>query len=76
MDKELVHKAKATHDIWSHWMKYMFTQCEPSGPNGTLVIPRNLEERWKKQMNTSFYDLTYSEQQSNYEVADKYLKRI
>lgn len=75
-DRNKTYKAKATHEIWSHWMKYMFEQCEPVGPNGTLVIPKNLEERWKRQMNTSFYGLTLKEQESNYEMADKFLKRI
>lgn len=71
-----LYKAKAAHDIRTHWIKYMFEHCDPIGPNGTLVIPKDLEDLWRKQMNTSFYGLSNDEQKSSYEVADKYLKRL
>ena len=66
-------KAKVVHDIWSHWMRYFFTQCLPTGPNGTLIIPRYLEDRWKRLMETDFEDLTEEEKKSDYEISDKYL---
>ena len=71
-DLELTKKAEQAHEIWAHWMKYFFTKCSPTGPNGTLLIPADLEKRWKRLMNTDFKDLTDQEKKSDYEIAKKY----
>lgn len=72
-DRDL--KAKAVHDIWAHWMRYMFdTLPQLDLHSGRLsVIPFELAERWKQQMRTDFFALSQREQESDYEVADRYL---
>lgn len=64
-------KAKIAHQIWAHWMKYMFTQCKAS--ESGYIIPNHLVNRWERQMNTPFDELPEAEQKSDYEIADKFL---
>ena len=78
MTKE--EKAKAAHDIWAHWMKYMFTKCkyfempDDYASSRVLTIPSELVERWQRQMNTPFEELSEQEQKSDYKIAEQFLK--
>lgn len=63
--------AEIAHENWSHWMKYLFRKCEVD-ENGNAIIPKELVERWKKQAETDFKDLSEEEQRSDYEIA-KYI---
>lgn len=66
------------HEIWVHWMKYQMAQCysdEGMHP-GCLIIPSEKVERWKRQMNTPYSDLTEQERESDREQADKVLSSI
>jgi len=70
--------AKAAHDIWAHWMKYMFTLCPEltdykGDKNGNFVILKPQADRWKRLMNTPFEDLTDKEKASDFEVAAMFL---
>ena len=67
-------QAKAAHDIWSHWMKYMFTQG--SLYYGDLILSEHNVDRWKRLINTEFEDLTDDEKKSDYEVAKQFLNDI
>lgn len=66
-------KAKAAHDIWAHWMKYMFSLCVNTGGDIDAQIPKEKIKQWQRLMNTEFEDLTEQEKKSDYEIADKYL---
>lgn len=67
--------ADVQHEIWAHWMKYMFTQCEPIGGMGEgLFIPEEKVLRWKRQMNTSYSDLSFKEQESDRHQADNVME--
>ena len=70
MDDE--KKAKAMHDVWSHWMKYQFSMCHKNS-DGDTVIPKELVERWERQANTEYGNLTEKEKQSDRDVATKFL---
>jgi hypothetical protein len=71
MKKEIERVAEIQHnDIWSHWMKYMFTQGELD-KEGNWIIPKEKVERWKRQMNTPYVDLTEKEKESDREQAKK-----
>lgn len=68
-------KADKQHQIWSHWMKYMFSQCDFGLPSvlsavetGSCIIPKDKVERWMKQMNTDYKDLTLKEKQSDEDI--------
>lgn len=60
------------HDIWAHWMRYVFKICETS-EDGSVTIPTELVERWKRQVDTNYENLTEKEKDSDREQADKVL---
>ena len=59
----------AIQPIWSHWMRYMFS-CGTFNADGSWTMPAEKVERWKRQMETDFANLTEKEQVSDYEQAD------
>lgn len=82
--------ADKQHEIWAHWMKYQFSKCQPhkiSSLNtrtkeyedietGGLVIPKDLVERWKRQMETPYSKLTDKEKESDREQVRKFIDLI
>ena len=64
--------AAYAHKAWSGWMKYMFSKSifEEDG-DGAVIIPADLVERWKRQMNTAYDDLPADEQISDVAEAHK-----
>jgi len=62
--------SNAQHEIWAHWMNYLFSVCQEN-PDGTFLIPADKAERWHAQMATSYSDLTESEKDSDREQAEK-----
>lgn len=71
-ESTIKRKAGAAHDIWSHWMRFQFTQGSFDSV-GNFVIPLEKVERWQRQMNTNFVDLTDQEQKSDFEIAEKFM---
>lgn len=67
--------ASQAHEQWSHWMKYLFKVSEEN-EDGSVTIPKELVDRWKRQMDTHFLNLSEQERKSDYEQADKYLKLL
>ena len=65
--------ANVEHEQWSHWMKYMFSLCTED-KDGDTIIPKEKVERWIRQMNTKYKDLTESEKESDREWANKAIK--
>lgn len=76
--------AELQHEIWSHWMKYLFSRCEPIGgcePIGEWVdspqvMPRDQVDRWLQQSRTHYSSLSEKERDSDREQADKILKLL
>ncbi len=64
--------AAVQHEIWAHWMRYMFT-CGQFGPDGSWTMPTDKVERWQRQMSTPYSDLTDKERESDRHQADKVL---
>jgi len=63
--QELIEQlAHEEHAGWAHWMDYVFSRCEPL-PDGSLVIPFPLVERWQKQGATPYAHLSEREKQSD-----------
>jgi len=74
-DREIEMREKLAsyaHETWSGWMKYMFNKCE-STVHGEM-IPPELVERWNRQMNTEYKDLSDKEKQSDRDEADKMMR--
>jgi uncharacterized protein with von Willebrand factor type A (vWA) domain len=67
--------AECSHDIWSHWMDYLFMKCETQ-PNGSYNIPKEFVERWERQIETKYKDLTEKEKDSDREQADKLIDAL
>ena len=72
MDALREQLADVQHEIWSHWMHYMFTQGTYA--DGAWTMPADKVERWFAcQMATPYSGLTWKEQESDRHQADKVL---
>ena len=67
--------ADLQHEIWSHWMKYLFV-VSIQNEDGSVTIPAEKVIRWKRQMNTAYADLSEKEQKSDIEQAVKVINLI
>jgi hypothetical protein len=71
--------AKQAHLSWAGWTSYMFSKSIPYKPGtiqaeeGSLVIPKWAVDRWKRQINTPYENLTKKEKISDRVEAQKYL---
>lgn len=64
------HLADVQHQIWSHWMKYLFNCCVLN-EDGSMTIPADKVSRWQRQMITPYSQLTEKERESDRHQADK-----
>lgn len=72
IEKELLESlADKQHEIWAHWMKYMFS-CGTTDQNGNWTMPADKVERWSRQMNTPYADLTDKEKESDRDQVKKF----
>ena len=53
--------ANLFHDQWSNWMKYLFSKSVENVNDGSVLIPAELVERWKRQANTLYEELSEDE---------------
>jgi hypothetical protein len=67
--------ASVEHERWSHWQRYLHSRCERA-PDGSLVIPAHLVDRWELQMNTPYSALSEEEKESDREQVRRYLPII
>jgi hypothetical protein len=74
--ESLVEKLAAVeHDRWAHWQRYMHGKAERR-PDGTLILPAELVERWEAQISTPYADLSQAEKESDREQVRRYLPLI
>lgn len=57
--------ADYAHRAWSGWMEYLFSKCDGQ------TIPDWAWERWKRQAQTAYVDLSEDEKNSDRVEADK-----
>jgi len=67
--------ANYAHESWSGWMKYLFSKSLKND-EGQVLIPKELVERWERQISTPYGDLTRAEQKSDLQEADKIINII
>ena len=67
--------AELAHNQWSGWMIYLFSKGE-FNEDGTWTMPKWAVDRWKRQMNQPYSELSESEKDSDRIEADKYLEVI
>ena len=64
--------ADVQHDIWSHWMRWMFS-VGTFNADGTWIMPAEKVQQWQRQMNTPYSELSEQEKESDRDQADKTL---
>lgn len=64
--------AAKVHDIWCSWMQSVFNRSIQM-PNGNIVIPKALVDRWRRQAVTPYDQLPKQERQSDITIADSIL---
>ena len=67
--------AKVSHEIWCHWMGYLFTQGV-GHPDGSFTIKASAVNRWRTQNSNLYEELSEQEKDSDRRQADKILKVI
>ena len=67
--------ADLCHRQWSGWMRYMFEKSVRN-PDGTITIPKELVDRWDRQVRTDYLLLPADEMESDRKEADKFLELI
>lgn len=60
------------HERWSHWQRHVHGKGEKQ-LDGSLLIPAEFVERWERQMNTPYSELSESERNSDREQVMRYL---
>lgn len=67
--------ALLAHDQWSGWMRYLFGKSH-FNDDGTVTIPLWAVERWQRQMNTDYANLSETEKDSDRQEADRMITRF
>lgn len=67
--------AELAHDQWAGWMEYLFSKGT-FNEDGTWTMPVWAVERWKRQAETPYSDLSEAEKNSDRNEADKFLTVI
>lgn len=62
--------ADIEHQRWAHWQAYLHSKCERQS-DGSLVIPADLVQRWERQIETPYAELTAIEKKSDQEQVKK-----
>ncbi len=73
--------AALEHERWASWQRYLHSKCRPhigqdGGMTGALVIPAELVERWERQIDTPYADLSEREKESDRAEVRKYMQII
>lgn len=77
--------AALEHERWAKWQKYFFSKCQikpQSQVNGMddryvyLALPKDLYERWLRQIETPYSELSEQEKESDREQVSPYLEEF
>lgn len=75
-EAELMEKLAAVeHDRWADWQRHAFNQCHFNA-DGTATIPAWAVERWTRQIQTAYADLSEAEKESDRREVRRYLPII
>jgi len=76
VEAELMEKLAAVeHDRWADWQRHAFNQCHFNA-DGTATIPAWAVERWTRQIQTAYADLSEAEKESDRREVRRYLPII
>lgn len=68
--------AELCHSQWSGWMRYMFSRMDWNIIQTGMVMHGDDAKRWKRQMETTYAELSESEKNSDRTEADKFIALI
>ena len=70
--------ASLEHERWAKWQKYMHSKfIEDSRENSEYVcLPKELFQRWERQINTPYSELSEQEKESDREQVRPYLEEF
>ena len=86
--EEFVEKgANLEHDRWARWQKYMFSKCKKhiilkkegqfgelkEFETGALIVPKSLVDKWFRQIDTPYSELSKEEKESDRKETRNYL---
>lgn len=71
-DIGLERMAEEVHQMWSNWMKHLFTQGWVLTDQG-FKINTEATKRWRRQMTTQYSQLSEDEKQVERDIARRYL---
>ena len=84
--EEFIEKgADLEHERWSGWQSYFFSKCQvkPQSQVGGMddryvyfALPKDVYERWGRQMNTPYSELSEQEKESDRKEVRQYLPLI
>lgn len=63
------------HKRWAKWQRYLHSNCIKN-EDGSLTIPKEKVDRWERQINTDFEELSEQEQQSDRKQVYEILNNI
>lgn len=76
MKDDIIEKlADYEHDRWARWQKYLFSKCMIH-QDGSLTIPKEFVDRWTRQVNTDYIDLSEREKDSDRKEAIRIIECI
>jgi hypothetical protein len=67
--------AAIEHERWAHWQRYLHSKGRIQD-DGSLLLPAELVERWERQIDTKFENLSEDEKDSDREQVLKYLPLV
>lgn len=65
--------ADLMHKQWSRWMRYVFKKSK-ANEDGSVTLPAWAVERWLRQVQTSYADLSEQEKDSDRDEAELVLE--
>ena len=75
-DAKIEALADYAHSAWGGWMMYLFDLSNENCDDGTYTIPKELVDRWTRQMEADYADLPENEKESDRKEARKMLALI
>lgn len=84
-EKEFVEKgADIEHDRWARWQKYMFSKMVEEErfeegshfKTGNYILPKEFVDRWFRQIDTPYSELSESEKESDRKETRNYLPLV
>jgi len=74
--EEMVEKfANIEHERWSKWQQWVF-DCSTENEDGSVTIPADKVERWKRQIATPYAELSEKEKQSDRDQVYPYIQAL